>query len=141
MALTEQELWYSNIVPVVFTRFKAVMRKHLSTDYPKLKIIAPNESFAPSNFPTVWLRLVDMRERGSGLDFGAIEAFTVTLQVDTITLNADDTERIRNYAIKVLHDIGFSAFSITPVMRDGNKWNGYARFRRLVQESDMTFTE
>lgn len=141
MALTEQELWYSNIVPVTFTNLKTRVKNLIGSDYPKLKFVSPNEAYTESNFPTVRLRLVDMVEVGNGLDFNAIEAFSTTFQADVISLNAKDSERIRTYIIKVMHDLGYRTLSVPNIVRDGNKWYGFARFRRLVQETDMTIIQ
>ena len=141
MALPENEIWYSDIVPIAFNNLKVRVMNMIGSDYPKLKFVSPNEAYTESNFPTVRLWQVDMYEVGNGLDYDAIEAFNVTLQADVISLNAKDTERIRTYVIKAMHDIGFRTISVPPVLRNANKQYGYARFRRLVQETDIFITQ
>lgn len=140
MAYTEQELWYSNILPVLFTNVKVRMTSAIGSDYPNLKFVSPNETYVESNYPTIRVSLVDMPEVGFDLSNSAIEGFRVTVQCDVVSLKSADSERIRNYVIRTMKDLGFRSISIPPITRDGNKWYGFARFRRLVEESDVTIT-
>lgn len=137
MAFTENDLWYTNIPPVVFTNLKVRMTNEIGADYPSLKFVSPNESYAESNYPTVWLRATDIRELSNGLDYANIAGYMVTVQVDVITLNSADSERIRNYATKILHTIGFKALSIPEIQRSGTKWFGFGRYRRVIEETDL----
>lgn len=141
MSYTEDELWYSNILPLTFTNLKVRITNDIGSDYSNLKFVSPNESYTESNYPTIRMALVDMPEVGSDLANTAIEAFRVTLQCDVVSLKATDTERIRNHVIRTMRDLGYRSVSIPPITRDGNKWYGFGRFRRLVEETDITITE
>lgn len=129
--------WYDEIEPKVFNSTKARMQKVLADRFPQTYYTSQLQTIDDSQFPCVYLHMVDSYEIGEDLEHLTINGANVTFQGEAYTnTNQDDCVTIMSAMIAALKKMRFTIAGFPSYTSNGNVYRGVIRARRIIGAND-----
>lgn len=126
--------WWSDIEAKAFTTIKTRVRAQL----PQYNIIftTENQTYAPAEFPTVYMRPIEGLEMGIEVSSDEISAFMAGLQIEVYSEDTIQTSTIMDECVKQSKRLGYSLNAMPIITNQANLVRGIARFRRCFASGD-----
>ena len=129
--------WWADIESRVFNIIKTRANKVLKTKYPKIFWTSQIQTITESQFPCVYIHMIDSYEIGEDLERLTINGVNVTMQVETY-VNTDqvDANSIMAELVAQLKRLRFNISGLPTYTSNGNVFRGVVRARRIIAAQD-----
>lgn len=135
--MATNELWFTEILPKVFTVLKVRGTERLKTKYPTIKFVKTDSVNDVPVYPTVYLTEDQYPEIGNTIDNRYVNAVEETIQADVETnTNENDVRIIMNEIVLQMKKMRFSVSTVPIYMSDGTNHRAVARFIRTFGADD-----
>jgi hypothetical protein len=129
--------WWAEIEPKVFNVTKARMKKALADTFPDIFYTSQIQTIKESDFPCVYIHMVDSYEMGEDTERLTINAVNATFQCEAYTnTDQDDCVAIMMAMISQLKKMRFSVVGFPSYSSNGNVFRGVVRARRVIGAND-----
>lgn len=129
--------WYSQIQSVLFTRLKYALCDASDAPFPGLNCTTGMLNADETEFPTLYLQTVGIREIGRDIDNTSVNAVSFTGQIQVIS---DEDEQVSleivNEAVSELKGMRFNINSLPIVYTENNIHIATIRFERKIGAQD-----
>lgn len=130
--------WFSQIESTILTIIQYELQGKLLAPYPNLKCTTKNQYTNPSEFPTLYLHMLNPLEEAQDLENDEVNAILATIEMQVFS-NRSETEsnKIMTKAISVMKSLHWS-ITMFPDPQTNDKISvSIARFRKLCTELDV----
>ena len=95
-----------------------------------------NSTYAPAEFPTVFMRPIEGLEMGIEIGSEDISAFMAGLQVEVYSDKTNQTTTIMGEVVRQCKALGYALNAMPIFTNESNITRGIARFRRCFASDD-----
>lgn len=129
--------WWADLENRIYSIIKTRANKTLRVKYPKIFWTTQIMTITESQFPCVYIHVIDAYEIGEDISRSTINGINITYQVE-IYVNTDqaDAVYIMQELTSQLKKLRFSITGLPTYTSDGNVLRGIIRARRVMGAND-----
>lgn len=135
--------WWEDIEPKVFTLVKTRMQKGYKKPdgtykYPNILYTTQIQTITDTQFPCIYLHLVDSYEIGTDISRLYVNALNVTFQVEVyVNTSQDECGEIMGEVVKQFKKLRFSIYRFPSYTNTGGVIRGVIRAKRVIGANDI----
>lgn len=129
--------WWENIEPKVFSVTKARLQNAIGNTFPNIYYTSQIQTLTESQFPCVYIHMVDSYEMGDDLEHLTVNGVNSTFQAEAyVNTTQADCVAILSSLMTQLKKMQFSIVSFPMYASNGNVFRGWMRVRRVIGAND-----
>ena len=129
--------WWENIEPKVFSVTKARLISAIGPTFPNIYYTSQIQTLTESQFPCVYIHMVDSYEVGEDTERTTINGLNTTFQAEAyVNTTQADCVTIMSAMMTQLKKMRFSVTGFPVYTSNGNVFRGVIRVRRLIGAND-----
>lgn len=140
--MSDAVTWAYDLDPLIFSKAKARITSKLKTKYKKFDITQDKNTKTSAVFPTIYIQMISLTERGKDLEGDTINAVNIVYQVDVTASHDQGIAVVREVSAIVLEAFKSMRFGATMPLLEMNSNGNYrtvSRFSRIIGNGDEEF--
>lgn len=129
--------WWEQVEPKVFNTTKVRLQNAIGTAFPDIYYTTQIQTLSESQFPCVYMHLMDSYEIGGDTEGLTINGMEATFQCEAyVNTTQDDCVTIMSAMLTQLKKMRFSISGFPVYTSNGNVFRGVIRARRIIGAND-----